>query len=89
MLFGDSLVGAENNHKVSIKFITKLLLHVIIVKPTDFQGKNPGNEVGPKPLNIIKVHSPLKKREEIWSEFDLAVACGTIAGLETILLFII
>ena len=44
MLFGERVAGAENNHKVSINK-TKLLLHVIIVKPTDFYGKSPGNEV--------------------------------------------
>ena len=66
MLFGDRVVDAENNYKVSINK-TKLLPHVIIIKPIGFQG-------------TIKVHSPLEKQEEIWSESHLAVACGTVTG---------
>jgi len=48
-LFGDRVVGAENNHKVSINK-TKLLLHVIIVKPTESQGESPGIKVDLKHL---------------------------------------
>ena len=39
-----------------------------------------GKALGMRLINIIKVRSSLKKREEIWSESHLPVASGTVTG---------